>query len=342
MLTTENWHYLYSKPTAQGRLKARLEDFYVQEKLGYQPIGEGEHIYLWLRKTGLNTAYVAEQLAKFCAVPLRAVTYAGRKDKYAVTEQWFGIHLPGKKDFDWSQFKLEGVEVITSKRHNKKLRTGVLKGNHFKLVLRNISQQTEVEEKLQQIAVSGVPNYFGSQRFGNNNSNLHLAQLMLNGEEIRNRNKRSMAISALRSWLFNQFISERLQSGHFQQLLTGDVMQLTGSQSYFVFDGKDPKVEMRLQQRDIQLTCPMWGQGQLASQEQALTWEQSVAITSPQVTQTLEALGLKQERRAICLTPENLSWQFIDDTLHLGFDLPSGCFATSVVRELIQVLPESE
>jgi len=342
MLTTEDWNYLYNKPTAQGQLKAQLEDFYVQEKLGYQPTGEGEHIYLWLRKVGLNTAFVAEQLAKFCALPLRAVTYAGRKDKYAVTEQWFGVHLPGKKDFDWSQFKLEGVEILTSKRHNKKLRTGVLKGNHFKLILRNVTQQHEIEEKLQQIKVSGVPNYFGSQRFGNNNNNLHLAAMMINGEEIRNRNKRSMAISALRSWLFNQFISKRIQDDSFQQLIPGDAMQLAGSQSYFVFDGEDPQVKERLQQRDIQLTSPMWGTGELASQQQALSWEQSIADKHPQVTQTLEDLGLKQERRALCLLPEDLTWQFIDDTLHLGFDLPSGCFATSVVRELIQLLPESE
>ena len=338
-LHNHHWHYLHTPPTATGHLKAQLEDFFVQENLGYAPIGEGEHIYLWVRKQGLNTAFVAENLAKFCQVPLRAVTYAGRKDKYAVTEQWFSVHKPGKEEYNWSEFTLEGAEVLSAIRHNKKLRTGVLKGNHFRLILRNISQKNEIVEKLLQIEKLGVPNYFGEQRFGNNNSNLHLAEMMIKGEQIRNRNKRSMAISALRSWLFNQFISERIGQEAHSQLLNGDVMQLSGSNSYFVYDGVDPAIPSRLEEKDIQLSAPLWGKGELASQQDALQLEQQVVAPYSQVTEQLESLGLKQERRATQLFVNNLQSHFEQDNLHISFDLPSGCFATSLVRELIQVLP---
>ena len=143
MLTTDHWHYLHGTPITAGQLKAHPQDFVVREILGYEPCGEGEHIYLWCRKTGLNTAYIAEQIAKFCQLPLRAITYAGRKDKHAVTEQWFGVHQPGKKQFDWSALQLDGLEILHSQRHNKKLRTGVLKGNRFELLLRNVSESPD-------------------------------------------------------------------------------------------------------------------------------------------------------------------------------------------------------
>ena len=84
----DHWLYQYPKLNILGQFKSSAEDFKVTEILGYEPIGEGEHIYLWVRKTGLNTAYLAEQIAKFTRLPLRAVTYAGRKDKHAQTEQW--------------------------------------------------------------------------------------------------------------------------------------------------------------------------------------------------------------------------------------------------------------
>jgi tRNA pseudouridine13 synthase len=81
----------------------------------------------------------------------------------------------------------------------------------------------------------------------------------------------------------------------------------------------------------------MWGKGQLASQSDALKFEQDLAQQHITITQTLEDLGLKQERRAINLFPNELEWSWLDDTLNLSFSLPSGTFATSVLRELIDV-----
>ena len=338
----DHWLYQYSKLDILGQFKSSAEDFQVTEVLGYEPIGEGEHIYLWVRKTGLNTAYLAEQIAKFTQLPLRAVTYAGRKDKHAQTEQWFSVHLPGKGEFDWTQFNEPGAKVLKSIRHNKKLKTGVLKGNRFNILIRQLSSSSGIDVRLQQIKKTGVPNYFGSQRFGNTlhdprGGNLVLADKMVNGETIRNRNKRSMAISALRSWLFNEIVHSRLLEGYLNKPLSGDVMQLAGSHSFFCAQQIDSSIEQRIEQRDIYLSAPLWGEGQLASQSGALQFEQSFAKQHPAITKTLENLGLKQERRAINLFPNDLEWSLTNDTLKLSFSLPAGTFATSVLREVIDV-----
>ncbi|MBL4631961.1 MAG: tRNA pseudouridine(13) synthase TruD [Paraglaciecola sp.] len=338
----DHWLHQYPKLNISGQFKSSAEDFQVTEILGYEPIGEGEHIYLWVRKTGLNTAYLAEQIAKFTQLPLRAVTYAGRKDKHAQTEQWFSVHLPGKGEFDWNTFSEPGAEVLTAIRHNKKLRTGVLKGNRFNITLRQLSSTLGIDERLQQIKKSGVPNYYGSQRFGSTvhdsrGGNLVLADKMINGEVIRNRNKRSMAISALRSWLFNEILHTRLQNGYLNKPLSGDVMQLAGSHSFFCAQEIDNSINQRIEKRDIYLSAPLWGQGQLASQSDALQFEHNSAQQHTSVTQTLENIGLKQERRAINLFPRELEWSWTDNTLQLNFSLPAGTFATSVLRELLDV-----
>ena len=338
----DHWLHQYPKLNIVGQFKTSAIDFQVKEILGYEPVGEGEHIYLWVRKTGLNTAYLAEQIAKFTQLPLRAVTYAGRKDKHAQTEQWFSVHLPGKGEFDWTQFHEPGAEVLKSIRHNKKLRTGVLKGNQFNITLRQLSSTSGIDERLEQIKQNGVPNYFGSQRFGNTlhdprGGNLVLADKMINGEVIRNRNKRSMAISALRSWFFNEILNSRLQNDCLNKPLPGDVMQLSGSNSFFCAQQIDNSISLRIKQRDIYLTAPLWGMGQLASQFEVLQFEQNLAQRHLTVTQTLENLGLKQERRAMNLFPNDLEWSWAEDTLNLSFALPAGTFATSVLRELIDV-----
>lgn len=338
----DHWQHLYPKLEISAQFKSKDEDFQVTEILGYEPIGEGEHIYLWVRKTGLNTAYLAEQIACFTGLPLRAVTYAGRKDKHALTEQWFSVHFPGKGEFDWSKLNEPGAEVLKSIRHNKKLRTGVLKGNRFKITLRQLSSISGIEERLAQIKTNGVPNYYGSQRFGNTQydprgGNLVLAEKMINGETIRNRNKRSMAISALRSWFFNEMLHNRLQNDQLSKPWCGDVMQLAGTNSFFCATQIDPSINKRLAKRDIFLSAPLWGKGPLASQNEALQFEQKLAQQHPTIAKTLEDLGLKQERRAINLFPNDLEWSLANDTLNLSFSLPAGTFATAVLRELVQL-----
>ncbi|MEE3661303.1 tRNA pseudouridine(13) synthase TruD [Brenneria sp. g21c3] len=330
--------WLHGEPRASGVLKSSAEDFSVIEDLGFQPDGEGEHILARIRKRGCNTQFVAEALAKFARLPQRAVSYAGLKDRHAVTEQWFCLHIPGKTAPDLNDFSLEGCEVLEFARHRRKLRIGALQGNAFTLVLREISDREEVNARLQRIAQDGVPNYFGSQRFGKNGNNLEQARLWANNEiQVKARNKRSFYLSASRSALFNQVASARLAQQSAKTVLCGDALQLTGRGSWFVARPDELSVlQARLDGGELQVTAPLPGDGALGTQDAALVFEQENLIGQETLLSLLQRERVESARRAILLYPQQMSWDWRDDaTVELKFWLPAGSYATSVVREIL-------
>lgn len=338
-LSTEHWRYLHGKPTSKGDFKQIADDFVVEEQLSFSPSGEGEHLFLFIEKQNLNTGFVAQELAKHYGRKERDVAYAGRKDKFATTRQWFSVYLPGKSEKDKAPFDYPNCTVLAQTRHTKKLRLGAIDQNRFTIHLRNCELGKEFDERIRQINTQGVPNYYGSQRFGNKHEdgsrgNLALAQLLISGEEIRKRDKRSMAISALRSWLFNEFVSQRIEKGLFHSALAGDVFLLNGSNSFFSEENLDDALCSRLKDNDILLSAPLWGDGELACQSEAFEFEYPISQQYPDVTSTLARLGLKQERRAIHLHPKQFQADVSESDVKLQFSLPSGCFATSVIREL--------
>ncbi|WP_350995972.1 tRNA pseudouridine(13) synthase TruD [Shewanella sp. TB7-MNA-CIBAN-0143] len=327
-------HYLFGKPISQADLRTNNSDFIVKEILPFTPTGEGEHHMLHVRKNGMNTVYVAEILAKFAKVHPKEVTYAGQKDKNAITEQWFGIRIPGKETPEWTELNDDKLTILSSSRHSKKLRIGALLGNRFVLTLRNINDTADVESRLQQIAKLGVPNYFGEQRFGHDGKNLILGRQMLSGSRnIKDRHKRSMYLSAVRSNIFNQVVSFRL-ANHQVDTVAGDCVMLAGSKSYFTAEVWDDVLNSRLAEKDIQLSAPLWGRGTPLAQGEALALELTPLAELSADLQGLEEAGLSQERRPLLLEPQGMKWQFDADTLTLEFVLPAGSYATSVLREL--------
>ncbi|MDP5292203.1 tRNA pseudouridine(13) synthase TruD [Oceanimonas sp. CHS3-5] len=334
-----DWHYLHGEPAASGRLKAEPEHFVVREDLGFAPSGEGEHIFLHIRKRGQNTQWVARDLARLAGVAQRDVTWAGLKDRHAVTEQWFGVHLPGKEMPDFSPLENDDVQILAIARHHKKLKTGALKGNWFELTLTGLEDDEELEARLAAIRERGVPNYFGDQRFGHDGGNIAQARAMFGGKRIKDRNKRSMYLSAARSYLFNLAVSHRLAQHTGEQLLNGDCVMLAGSQSFFTINDDNPlddALRARFASGDIRLSAPLWGRGRLPSEADAASLEQAALAGMEELQSGLEANGLKQERRALLLKPEQLSWQRSERSLTLSFWLPAGSYATSLVREIIK------
>ncbi|MBD2781918.1 tRNA pseudouridine(13) synthase TruD [Xenorhabdus szentirmaii] len=337
-MTFNELYWLYSRPEATGIVKASPEDFIVREDLGFSPDGEGEHLMVHIRKTGCNTQFVADNLARFAKISARAVSYAGLKDRNAVTEQWFCLHLPGKQDPDFTAFQLEGCEILATSRQKRKLRIGALKGNDFTLVLRSVSDQHAVEKRLQQISQNGVPNYFGEQRFGRDGQNLVQAQRWaLNEIQVRERNRRSFYLSASRSAMFNAITSTRLAQNTHQQVLDGDALQLTGRGSWFVADASElPVLQQRVMNGELQITAPLPGDKSLGTQNQALDFEQQCLLGYESLWSLVKRERVESTRRAMLVKPLNLNWEWQDaETVTLHFSLPSGSFATSVVRELI-------
>ncbi|MFT7684448.1 MAG: tRNA pseudouridine13 synthase [Moritella dasanensis] len=330
------FEYLYGKPTITGFIKQEAADFVVIEDLGFELTGEGEHIFISIRKEGENTQYVARALAKAAGVADKHVSYAGLKDRHAITEQWFGIHMPGKETPDFSSVETDQITVLKIVRHNKKLRTGALKGNQFTLKLTDLSSTDGLEERLEKIKTVGVPNYFGEQRFGRNGSNITAAQEMFAGKTIRDRNKRSFYISAARSLIFNAVVSERISQAKWQTPMPGDCLVLQGSNSFFAEETLTDDIIERVAQGALQLSAPLVGKGNSSAMSDALAFEDTIIAQYPELLEGLVAAGLRQERKALILRPQNFSYELAENSLTVSFYLPSGCFATSVVRELIE------
>jgi tRNA pseudouridine13 synthase len=342
--------FYHGKPESSGDLRTHMSDFKVFEQLPFQPCGEGEHLLIHIRKAGVNTIMVARLLAKYFSVKEHLVSYAGLKDRFAVTEQWFGVHVPGKTIYDLSDLAIDGVEVLFYARHNKKLRTGALTGNRFELTLRNVTAIEALKARWQQIIDKGVPNYFGEQRFGIDAGNLDKAKRMFGngkqgteevvGKKVRDKKKRGLYLSAARSFIFNQVVSERIEQQRFSRIEKGDVCMLAGTQSVFLVSEVDQTLTARLIEKDIDITAPMWGAGELMTTGEPLILEQKVAEQQPEFSIGLPRFGLKQERRRSRLSIANATLvveeQDADNaTVLLTFSLPAGCYATTILRELI-------
>lgn len=332
----EPFEYLNGAPLSKALLRSLPEDFYVVEDLGYEPDGEGEHHYLYIQKRGENTDWVAKQLAHFCQVSPKDVAYAGKKDRHAVTEQWFSVHLPGsRRTLNWDLFGGDTINVLRSSKHRRKIKLGHLRGNRFEILLRDVDNLSDLQARVDCVR-NGVPNYFGEQRFGRNFSNLYSGLSMLAGEiQERQRNKRGMYISALRSYVFNRMISGRLSQGCWDSLLEGDVLIEDYTQKVQRYDVQNIEQTALFESLDLHQTAAMWGKGDLYSEGVVEVFEQSIASRFPDITTGLETLGLRQERRSIRLIPRNLEFTLKGENMcRVAFDLPSGSFATSVLREL--------
>ncbi|EOI5730173.1 tRNA pseudouridine(13) synthase TruD [Cronobacter malonaticus] len=329
--------WFHGQPQGQGRLKVSPTDFRVVEDLGFAPDGDGEHLLVRIRKTGCNTRAVADALAKFLGIAAREVSFAGQKDKYAVTEQWLCARLPGKEMPAMRAFTLEGCEVLEFARHRRKLRLGALKGNRFSLVLRDITHRDEIEQRLGLIGEKGVPNYFGPQRFGRSGSNIYQAKRWAQtGQPPRERNKRGFALSAARSLMFNTLVSERLQRFGVNQVMDGDALQLAGRGSWFVATPEElTDLQARVDNGELLITSALPGTGDWGTQRAALAFEQTTLADETELLTLLTREKVEAARRAMLLFPRELRWQWQDDaTLEVSFWLPAGSFATSVIREL--------
>lgn len=329
----------FGAPLLTASIRSTPEDFQVDELPAFEATGEGEHLLLDIRKRGANTVAVAKQLAQWAGLPEMAVSYAGQKDRHAVTTQRFSVHLPKRVAPDLAALASDEVQVLASTWHNRKLQRGALAGNRFKLVLRDLQgDAVAIDERLRLIAARGLPNWFGEQRFGRDGGNVPAALQMFAGRRVR-KDQRSMLLSAARSALFNRVLAARVEQGNWDTPLDGEVWMLDGSRSVFGPEPMSDVLAERLARFDIHPSAPLWGVGELRSadaaralEEQALSDDQALALRAG-----LEEAGLKQERRALRLRPALMQHQWLaTDVLELSFALPPGCYATAVLHELGQ------
>ncbi|MVW76379.1 tRNA pseudouridine(13) synthase TruD [Pseudomonas xionganensis] len=334
----------YGEPCGTAVLKAVAEDFQVDEVLDIALSGEGEHLWLWVEKRELNTEEAAKRIARAAGVPLKLISYAGLKDRQALTRQWFSLHLPGKLDPDLSAAEDGGLRILKQLRHSRKLQRGAHAANGFTLRLTQLAADREaLDKRLTQIAAQGVPNYYGLQRFGFEGGNLaHARHCAANQSLPDKRNLRSRLLSAARSYLFNRVLAERVAAGTWNQALPGDLLAFTDSRSFFPA-GEAECSDPRLAILDLHPTGPLWGAGASTAAGVAQALEQDLAGRESVLADWLTEAGMTHERRILRLPIGGLSWHYPEpDILQLEFVLPAGCFATVLVRELVDLLPAGQ
>lgn len=351
----------YGAPVGRANLRSQPEDFQVEEWLGFEADGEGDHLLLQVRKRSANTVWVAKQLARIAGVQPRDIGYAGLKDRDAVALQSFTVPLRSKVGEQWLGIAGEGFEVIAAARHRRKLKRGALRGNGFTIVLRDYrGDRDALDARLQSIARDGVPNYFGPQRFGRDGHNITTALRWFESNEApHDRFERSFAISAARSALFNAVLAERVREGTWNQILAGDIANLDGSGSVFSVEQPDEVLEQRCRILDIHPTGPLW-HGESTAQGGVGDLEQRVAAEHALLASGLQKVGLEVERRSLRIRVNKLTWSVtpgptmqstgsaIDgDIVTLRFRLGRGAFATAVLHEVLhevfgQDLPDAD
>lgn len=288
---------LLPSPQAAGLIRRQPEDFRVVERLDVELASEGEHVYFDIEKREANTAWVAWQLSERLGLREQDIGYAGRKDRHAITRQWFSAYLPGKPIPAWDVIKIEGVRIHGVRRHRQKLREGQLQGNHFEIrVETNTSPdaRADIESRLGEIKTAGFPNYFGAQRFGRDGANLDLADKLL-VRRGKLKGDRGMAISAARAWLFNLYLADQVSQG----------CELRGRTGPLIGKVRDPQP------------------GEDSLDEHMQQWVSG-----------LRHLGSKAAERELLVVPKELRWRWSEGAVSLSFCLPAGAFATSLLSEL--------
>lgn len=326
-------------PRASGLMRESPADFRVDEDCPILPCGEGEHLWCRVEKTGLTTPEALEMLSRAAGIHPRHIGFAGLKDKHAVTTQWFSLAWPIKQalpGFDG----ISGLRVLECTRHERKLKRGAHAGNRFLIRVRQVdgASAAEIAAAVGRIVASGVPNYFGVQRFGQGGRNLALSRALFAGKRL-SRNRRGFALSAARSLLFNAVLDARVRAGTWNQPVAGDAMMLAGSHSIFAWDAAGQsanELTQRMAAFDIHPTGPLPGrESENLVSGQARALEEAVMADYADLRSGLVDSGVDAARRALRLPVPDLRAELTDGVLALSFSLPSGAFATSVLRELV-------
>lgn len=323
-------------PPAGGTLRRTPEDFQVDEVPAYLPGGEGEHLFLHVRKRELSTPNLARRLARALQLDEREVSWAGLKDRHAVTTQWLSV--PARVEAAVAGLQVPGMELLEAKRHGNKLKNGHLRGNRFTLWLRDVADPGAARASFERLCAEGVPNYFGEQRFGLKDDNAEAGKALLRGERLPRRPsafERKLYLSAYQSLLFNRALAARLAAGTFARALAGDVLRKTETGGLFVCEA--PEVDQpRMDGRELSAAGPIFGPkmpraaGAVAEFETGLLSAEGMTLEDFKRGRDETEGGRRPYR--IFLGEPVLEQE--GNALRLAFGLPRGAYATVVVREL--------
>ncbi len=336
--------------------KQSPETFVVEEEPLYPFSGDGEHLILKVRKKNLTTWQMLQAFSEQLGVKLKDIGYAGLKDKNALTYQYISINK--KFEEDLKSFSHKNIKIIEITRHKNKLRIGHLKGNRFFIRLKKVMpvDAKKIENVLKIIEKEGVPNFFGYQRFGVDGENYIIGkEIVEQKRKERNKKKEKLFINAYQSYLFNLWLSKRVEisklvnsfkknelknllnlpSGiidelkkqkQFFKLLPGDLSSHYPFGKFFEIENVIDESK-RFQNRDISPTGLLAGVKVKRSNGLARDIEKDFDD---------ERIKIFGDRRFAWVFPQDLKFEYKEDNawVELGFFLPKGSYATVLLEEI--------
>src|SRR5262245_12347978 len=324
-------------PGTGGRIKVEPADFEVEEISAYDPAGTGEHLFLWVEKTDLGAEYFVRQVARRLGIPTGEVGTAGLKDRRAITRQW--VSVPATCEPALPQLDGAGIRLLRVSRHANKLRPGHLRGNRFRILIRDADPATDAEPVLVRIRAEGLPNFYGPQRFGREGETAALGMSLLKGEPVKLRNPslRKLALSAAQSVLFNAYLARRLTGGFLRTVLAGDVMAKWPAGGMFTAEDV-PTEQARFDRRETVTAGPMFGRKTFPAKGVAAEREAAVLAEAGLSPKSFEGFGklVLGTRRHNLVYVDDLSAVREPDGLRLTVTLPAGSYATVLLREIMK------
>ncbi|MFL5241791.1 MAG: tRNA pseudouridine(13) synthase TruD [Gemmataceae bacterium] len=333
-------------PGIGGRLKTFPEDFEVDEIPAYEPSGQGEFLFLRIEKRDMGAEYFQRQISHRLSIPISEVGMAGLKDRHAVTRQI--VSVPAQAECRLSKLEGDGIRLISVNRHTNKLKSGHLRGNRFRVLVRDLAveAQQRLQAILERIREFGLPNYYGLQRFGRDGETVTAGLALLRGEppprtaqgqraNLRSPFLRKLALSAAQSALFNYYLAQRLADGLLRKVLAGDVMAKWPSGGMFITEDLVREQE-RFDNRETVHAGPMFGRKTFAASGEAAAREAAVLEQAGLTICSFNGFGklLQGTRRHNVVYFDDLGASFEPEGVRLTFTLPTGSYATVLLREI--------
>jgi tRNA pseudouridine13 synthase len=332
-------------PGVGGRIKVQPEDFVVEEVPSYEPAGAGDHLFLWVEKRDVGPEFFARTIAQRLGIHAGAVGTAGLKDRRAVTRQW--VSVPKEAEARVKEIDGDGIRVLSVSRHTNKLKPGHSRGNTFRILIRDAdaTKAGALAAILDRIKQQGLPNYYGPQRFGRDGGTVDLGFRCLAGTQPKRLRPflYKFALSAVQSLLFNDYLARRLAGGLFRAVLDGDVMMKWPAGGLFVADDV-PVEQARFDRRETVTGGPMFGsrtfpaKGAAAAREAAVLSDNRLSPAS--FTRFGKLMGGTRRHNLIYLDDLTAAWE--PAGLRLAVTLPSGSYATVLLREVMKTPADAE
>lgn len=324
-----NREYLNNDKIIDFKFVQNSEDFIVDEVPLGEFKGRGNYIILHVKKVELTTWDMIAAISKFLNIEAQKIGYAGLKDKHATTTQY--ISLDRKYENSFKKFKHKQIKILKIIKHTHSIRMGDLFANKFSINLFNVDKikAGQIQKVSKKIEKNSMANYFGYQRFGQNEDSINQAKEMIKGDlYITDTKLKKFLISVYQSYYFNEWLKERIllskeDNQNSFMLLEGDVYM--SQDKKLLTPKKIPFNDFK--NKKLIPTGLLCGRNVFRSRAKAREIEKKYDD---------EFLYDKGLRREAVVFPHVESFKYNEDKqmLNISFTLPKGSYATVFLENI--------